>query len=391
MKKTIVILSHVGFDKSPYCNYVHSHAKALAEQGYNVIVLAIISWIPILSKLQKRKKEFMKRIKGENKIQKIDGVTVIYKKAMTFSNLLYNSRLNLNGIFYYLSIKRLFKKIYKKENVVLLDAHTFRTEGYVASKLKKHYRGLTTTVTLHGTSFLRNTKTKNGIRLINKILNSVDYSVCVSDMLKNIATTCGAKNAITIYNGVNQHEFEKVNKEDYKYNIITVGSLIPRKKHDITIQAIEKLYKKYPKIRLNIVGFGVEKENLTNLVKEKKLEEVVTFKGEISNNEVLELMNKSYVFILPSVAEGFGIVYIEAMKAGTIAIATKGEGIDGFIKNGKNGFLVNPDADEIADLICDIYAGKYDIEKIRGNAYKDAEQLTWTNNAKNYINLLKKN
>ena len=163
-------------------------------------------------------------------------------------------------------------------------------------------------MTLHGTSFLRNTKTKNGIRLINKILNSVDYSVCVSDMLKNIATTCGAKNAITIYNGVNQHEFEKVNKEDYKYNIITVGSLIPRKKHDITIQAIEKLYKKYPKIRLNIVGFGVEKENLTNLVKEKKLEEVVTFKGEISNNEVLELMNKSYVFILPSVAEGFGIV-----------------------------------------------------------------------------------
>ena len=113
--KTIVILSHVGFDSSPYCNYVHSHAKALVRQGYKVIVLAIISWVPILSKLQNRKKEFMKRIKGKNKVQEIDGVTVIYKKSMTFSNLLYNSKLNLNGIFYYLSIKNLFKKIYKKE------------------------------------------------------------------------------------------------------------------------------------------------------------------------------------------------------------------------------------------------------------------------------------
>lgn len=253
--KTIVILSHVGFDSSPYCNYVHSHAKALVRQGYKVIVLAIISWVPILSKLQNRKKEFMKRIKGKNKVQEIDGVTVIYKKSMTFSNLLYNSKLNLNGIFYYLSIKNLFKKIYKKENVVLLDAHTFRTEGYVAYKLKRKYRGLTTTVTLHGTSFLRNTKTKNGIRLIRKILNNVDYSICVSDKLKSIAINCGVNNAQTIYNGVNQHEFEKINKDDYKYNIISVGSLIPRKKHDITIKVIDKLYKKYPDIRLNIVGF----------------------------------------------------------------------------------------------------------------------------------------
>lgn len=253
--KTIVILSHVGFDSSPYCNYVHSHAKALAEQGYKVIVLAVISWIPILSKFQNRKKEFMKRIKGKDNVQEIDGVTVIYKKVMTFSNVLYNSKLNLNGIFYYLSIKRLFKKICKKEDVVLIDAHTFRTEGYAAYKLKKKYKDITTTVTLHGTSFLRNINTKNGNLLIKKILNNVDYAICVSDKLKDIAVKCGAENVKVIYNGVNQHEFEKVNKENYKYNIISVGSLIPRKKHDITIQVVEKLHKKYSDIRLNIVGF----------------------------------------------------------------------------------------------------------------------------------------
>lgn len=388
--KTIVILSHVGFDNSPYCNYVHSHAKALAKQGYNVIVFAVISWVPLLSKFQIRKKNFMKRIKGKNKIQKIDGVTVIYKKTMTFSNLLYNSKINLNGIFYYLNIKRLFKKIYKKEDVVLLDAHTFRAEGYVAAKLKKQYKSLTTTITLHGTSFVRNTKTKNGINLIKRVLNNVDYTVCVSDKLKKIAKNCGVNNALTIYNGINQHEFEKVNKEDYKYNIISVGALRAIKNHAITIQVIGKLHTKYPNIKLSIIGIGTEEKNLANLVKENGLEKNISFKGEMSNDEVLELMNRSYIFLLPSINEGFGIVYAEAMKANCITIGTKNEGIDGFIRNGENGFLVNPNVDEITELIDNIYNANYDLENVRKNAYMTVTELTWENNAKRYVELLNK-
>lgn len=99
-------------------------------------------------------------------------------------------------------------------------------------------------------------------------------------------------------------------------------------------------------------------------------------------------MNKSYILLLPSVAEGFGIVYIEAMKAGTIPIATKGEGIDGFIRNGENGFLIEPNVDEIEQLITEIYSEKYNIEEIRKNAYTTSKELTWSNNAKKYINLI---
>lgn len=100
-------------------------------------------------------------------------------------------------------------------------------------------------------------------------------------------------------------------------------------------------------------------------------------------------MNKSYILLLPSVAEGFGIVYIEAMKAGTIPIATKGEGIDGFIRNGENGFLIEPNIDEIEQLIAEIYSEKYNLEEIRENAYTTSKELTWSNNAKKYINIIK--
>ena len=76
------------------------------------------------------------------------------------------------------------------------------------------------------------------------------------------------------------------------------------------------------------------------------------------------------------------------MKVGTITIGTKNEGIDGFIKNGENGFLVNPNINEIVNLIDDIYSNKYDLEKIRKNAYQDVSQLTWDNNAKKYLEIL---
>ena len=113
--KTVVILTHVTFDNSPYCIYVHEHAKALAKQGYRVIVFATIHWFPLLSHFQKYKKDFMKKIKGKKKYQVIDGVEVIYKKSTSFSNFLYNTNINLNGMFYYHSIKHYFKRIYKKK------------------------------------------------------------------------------------------------------------------------------------------------------------------------------------------------------------------------------------------------------------------------------------
>lgn len=388
-EKTIIILTHVGFDNSPYCSYVHSHAKALKEQGYRVIVFAMINWFPILSNFQKYKKDFMKKQKGQSKRQIIDGIEVIYKKVMSVSNFLYDSPINLNGLFYYWSIKRMIKNINKKEKIVLIDAHTFKQEGYVAYKLKKEYPDIPATITLHGTSFFRNTETSNGRKCIKKIFSKVDYAVCVSHKIQRMVTECGINNTKVIFNGINQHTFEEVNKNDYRYKIITVGALIPRKKHDVTINAIAELVKDYPEMKLTIIGAGEEKQNLQQIVKEKELEKYVEFKEQIANQEVLKLMNKSDIFVLPSIVEGFGIVYAEAMKAKCITIGTKNEGIDGFIKNGENGFLIEPNENEIVQVIKEIYSNKYDLTIMREKAYKDANELTWERNAKFYIELSK--
>ena len=91
---------------------------------------------------------------------------------------------------------------------------------------------------------------------------------------------------------------------------------------------------------------------------------------------------------MPSIPEGFGIAYLEAMASGCITIGTEGEGIADLIVSGKNGFLVPPDdPDSIVRVIewCLEHPEEADIIAERGR--KDALGLTWEYNAKQYINL----
>ncbi len=383
MKKTIVILSHVTFDDSPYCRFVHDHARELAKQGYRVVVLAAIHWLPILSCFQKYKQKFMRQ--NRKRVQTIDGVEVIYKKVLSVSNLLYNSKINLNGILYYFGVKNIIKKILKENDTVLIDAHTFKVEGYVAKKIKQKY-GIFTTVTLHGTSFERNLKTKNGRKAIKDVFNAVDYAVCVSNKIQKSLIELNIKNSVVIYNGINMKS--KIQKKQ-KFSIISVGNMIKSKNFDVTIKVVKDLSEIYKDIHLTIVGEGAEREKLEELVKKLKLEDTVDFTGYLNNDDVLDYMGKSEIFLMPSSPEGFGIVYAEAMHNKCITIGTKNEGIDGFIINGKNGFLVNTDEEEITNLIDKIYKNEYNLQNIRDNAYKTVEKLTWEQNAKNYLKLLK--
>ena len=378
-KETIIILSHVNFDNSPYCLYVHNHAKALQNHGYNVIVFANLNWLPFISLIKKNRKKFYKEYKGE---KNIDGVKVVYSKQLSFSNLLYSSKINLNGISYYLTIKNKIKKIINENNVIMIDAHTFKVEGYVACKLKKKYK-LPTFITCHGTSLEKNLHTKNGIKQIQKFGRIIDKYICVSKKIENSINKLKVYNTETIYNGINSYNNEELSKQ--KFTIISVGNLIKQKNFDISIKAISELKNKYKGIELIIVGDGPEKKNLVKLAETEQLQNNVKFMNSISNEDVHKLMKKSNIFILPSVREGFGIVYAEAMGNKCITIGTKGEGIDGLIINEKNGFLINADSKEIERLITDIYDGKYNLEEIRKQAYITAKELTWDNNAKNYL------
>ncbi len=131
-------------------------------------------------------------------------------------------------------------------------------------------------------------------------------------------------------------------KQDFGSGIrhIFVGSLIKRKHLDVVVRAF--LNSAGENDTLTVVGGGPEEETLKALVRELNAEDRIVFTGRVSREEVLKRMGDAQVFTLISHGETYGMVYIEAMLQGCLTIASKGEGFDGIIQDGVNGFICEP-------------------------------------------------
>ncbi len=157
---------------------------------------------------------------------------------------------------------------------------------------------------------------------------------------------------------------------------------------DITMQAFAQLSRNYPEAVFTVIGSGTEEASLKELAERLGVASHVRFLGYMENQAAIQEMAKSRFFVMPSHPEGFGIVYLEAMASGCITIGTEGEGIDGFIRSGENGFLVPPDdPDAIVKVIDWCITHPEEASAIAQKGKQDALSLTWAHNAAQYIQL----
>jgi glycosyltransferase involved in cell wall biosynthesis len=125
--------------------------------------------------------------------------------------------------------------------------------------------------------------------------------------------------------------------------IITVGSVHPRKNQKMLLEGIPKIIEQHDQVRIRIVGPFRDKEYASNLqcfVENKGLSGHVDFLGW--RDDVPALLGESDIFVLCSRAEGVPQVIREAMYARLPVVATAVGGVPETIQNGKTGFLVQP-------------------------------------------------
>ena len=175
-------------------------------------------------------------------------------------------------------------------------------------------------------------------------------------------------------------EFNHINK------FLFVGLLLKRKHPFEYLKALEASdVKDYT---LDIVGQGDEKNPIEAYLSEHKhLKDRVKICGRIPRDEVSNKMRQADVFCMISELETFGLVYIEAMAAGCITIASRNEGFDGIIKDGVNGFLCEAgNAEELTTVINKINKMPSDVLKtISLRAKETASKMTDKLVAKQYI------
>jgi len=132
---------------------------------------------------------------------------------------------------------------------------------------------------------------------------------------------------------------EKLNLEKDSFYFITIGRLIKRKSIDTMIRALAGINNK--KIKLLIVGDGPEMEFLANLTESLNLTERIKFPGYIADDDKYSYLKNADAFILTSLHEGFGIVFMEAMFIGLPIVCTNHGGQVDFLVNNENALLID--------------------------------------------------
>jgi glycosyltransferase involved in cell wall biosynthesis len=107
--------------------------------------------------------------------------------------------------------------------------------------------------------------------------------------------------------------------------LVTVGNLIARKRHGDVIEALALLRDRHPNLRYVIVGDGPERGALLALAAARGVRDRVEFPGRLPHDQAVAVARNATLFVLPSIAEAFGVSYVEAMAAGVPAIGAQDE------------------------------------------------------------------
>ena len=249
---------------------------------------------------------------------------------------------------------QLFLKIWANKNKIReISAHYATTFGFLAYLAKKLF-GIKYTVTCHGSDILVNMNKPVHKMLNNLALRNADEIFVVSKDLGAHLIELGYHYRDITHkpNKIDKKIFRKLGLKK-KNQILFAGGIQHSKGVDLLVKAFAKIARKFPKYKLVLVGRVEQdgfKQELDDLIKEKKLGGKVIFEGEKTQQELSRIMNESKLFVMPSRTEGYGMALAEALACGLRAVSTNVGGLPEAGKH-KNCVFVNPDEDELSEAI----------------------------------------
>ena len=213
----------------------------------------------------------------------------------------------------------------------------------------------------------------NYIRMWDRVsIERVDKIVTNSNFVAKRINKYYRKDATVIHPPVNVADFHiSHNKGNY---FLMVGRLLAYKRHDIAIEAFNKLG-----LPLKIIGRGPEMKRLKRLAKPN-----IEFLGRVPDEKLADYYANCQAFIFPQ-EEDFGIVAIEAMASGKPVIAFRGGDIIEHMEEEKMGiFFNNQSAEDIIAAVGKFSLKSFNPEYIRSKSLKFDKEI-FKSKIKDYI------
>lgn len=373
----ILVIAAQGLYADYSASFVHGQVKEYVRAGHKVRVIVPVAAGKATNAVKRLSRPIVRAVQ--------DGTEIFYIRYLSlghFGENTFNPKSAEKTVRFY---KRALLKDFKPD---VIHAHAIFFAGNIGRVLKAVCK-VPLVITTHGGDTdlaLLPDKTVEA----RAICDSAECVVAVSDVYVEKTRRIGSHTEIRcILNGFNIQNVCPGTKK--KHSLIQACYLIPRKHVELSIVAASALREKYPDISLTIVGNGVEQERLEKLTVKLGMTDAVDFCGFLPNQDVLKKMAESEIFVLPSVDEGFGIAYIEAMASGCITIGTEGEGIGSVIRSGENGYLAPAnDAGAISAIIDRCFEEPDKAKEIARRGMESARELTWDRNARQYLELFEK-
>jgi 1,2-diacylglycerol 3-alpha-glucosyltransferase len=133
--------------------------------------------------------------------------------------------------------------------------------------------------------------------------------------------------------------------------VISAGRLAEEKNWTTLLQAFALAQQKQPHLRLVLIGDGPQADALRQLAGELGISERVLFTGKVLFEQIPAYLKAADLFAFASVTETQGLVTLEAMAAGLPVVAVAGPGTQDIVEDSRQGFLVQNDAEALANGI----------------------------------------
>lgn len=175
------------------------------------------------------------------------------------------------------------------------------------------------------------------------VLKSLGVLTAVSPAASEYVETLTKQKTVIVPNGIDLAKYTASQGAKRDKNLILyLGRLEKRKGVKYLIKAFQQLSSKKPEARLVIAGDGPESDKLKAYVKEKHIQRI-EFLGYIDEPTKLKLLSQAAIFCSPALyGESFGIVLLEAMAAGAVAVAGDNSGYQSVMRGRGSISIVNP-------------------------------------------------
>ncbi|MCS7248961.1 MAG: glycosyltransferase [Anaerolineales bacterium] len=280
--------------------------------------------------------------------------------------------------------------VYRRVDVIY--AHWLLPGGLIGALISRLLK-IPLVIHLHGSDIFVSERYKIFRPLVMYTIHSVSKIIACSKDLADRVKNLGAKDVQVIPYGVDVDLFlpdrNTLKKgasgiAEPKY-VTAIGRLVNKKGFNYLIMAAEEIVKVYPQCKIQIVGDGDQRDELVKLSDSLKLRENVVFLGNIPWSKIPDVMNKTDVFVLPSIiddrgnVDGLPVVLLEAMSSGCAVVASKIGGVPDVIVDRVNGILVEPrNYRQLAEAIISLLLDDEYRNKLGRSAREEVEaNYTW--------------